>query len=108
MLNGITHINLTKLDVLTGLPTLRIVTGYKFNGKTLESFPADLNKLTPENGFEPEYTDLPGWTEPLDNVTEFEQLPVNAQNYVKKLEEIIGLPMTYIGVGYNRNQLITK
>ncbi len=108
MLNGITHINLTKLDVLTGLSTLRIVTGYKFNGTLLESFPADLNKLTPENGFTPEYTDLPGWTEPLDNVTKFDKLPVNAQNYVKKLEEIIGLPMTFIGVGYNRNQLITK
>ncbi len=51
---------------------------------------------------------MPGWTEPLDNCTSFEQLPVNAQTYVAKLEEIIGLPMTFIGVGYNRNQLIAK
>ncbi len=108
MVNGLTHINLTKLDVLTGLPTLRIITGYKVHGKLLESFPSNLSQLEPANGFEPEYIEMPGWTEPLDNCTTFEQLPANAQAYVAKLEEIIGLPMTFIGVGYNRNQLIAK
>lgn len=108
MINGLTHINLTKLDVLTGLETLRIVTGYKVNGKSLESFPSDLDQLYIENGMELEYIEMPGWTEPLDAYTSFEQLPANAQAYVKKLEDIIGLPMTFIGVGYNRNQLITK
>lgn len=108
MVNGITHINLTKLDVLTGLEKVRIVTGYKVGGKTLETFPSDLDQLYTENGLELEYIELPGWTESLDNCATFEQLPVAAQNYVKKLEEIIGLPMSFIGVGYNRSQLITK
>ena len=108
MINGLTHINLTKLDVLTGLETIRIVTGYKVNGKTLESFPSDLDQLSTENGMELEYIDMPGWTEALDTCVTFEELPANAQAYVKKLEEIIGLPMTFIGVGYNRSQLITK
>lgn len=108
MINGLTHINLTKLDVLTGLTTIKIVTGYKINGKTVTSFPSDLTQLNPENGFEPEFIEMPGWTEPLDNCTSLGQLPVTAQNYVKKLEEIIGLPMTFIGVGHNRNQMITK
>lgn len=108
MVNGITHINLTKLDVLTGLEKIQIVTGYKVHGKSLENFPADLSQLSSENGFEPELIEMPGWTESLDNCTEFDQLPAAAQNYVKKLEEIIGLPMTFIGVGYNRSQLITK
>lgn len=90
MLNGITHINLTKLDVLTGLPTLHILVDYK------------------ENGLEPKYLELPGWTENISSATSFDQLPTNAQNYIKKLEEIIGLPMSFIGVGYNRNQLIAR
>lgn len=90
MVNGLTHINLTKLDVLTGLQTIKILTKYG------------------ENGGQPEYLDMPGWTEPLDNVTTFDALPENAKNYVKKIEELIGLPITFIGVGYNRNQLITK
>ena len=85
MLNGLTHINLTKLDVLTGVPTLKILTGYPS-----------------------EYIEMPGWTEPLDTCTSFDQLPTNAQNYVIKLEELLSMPITFIGVGYNRNQLISK
>ncbi len=71
-INGITGIALTKLDVLTGFKTIPICTAYRFNGKTIEDFPASLRTM---QGVEPIYETLEGWTEPLTAVTKFSELP---------------------------------
>ena len=84
-INGFNSINLTKLDVLTGIPTLRVATHYDYQGTKLEgSFPATVEELFK---CEPVYTDLPGWTEDITQVTSFEQLPENAQNYIRFIEK---------------------
>lgn len=105
MLNGVTHVNLTKLDVLTGIDPLKIVTSYKnARGETYDTVPADLASANYETVSE----DIPGWNEPLGNARSFDALPETAQTYVNKLESLIGAPVTYIGTGYNRDQMVVK
>ncbi|MDD3861501.1 MAG: adenylosuccinate synthase [Candidatus Gracilibacteria bacterium] len=105
MINTLTSINLTKLDVLTGLPFLKIATAYKYKGEKLNSFPSSLEIL--EN-IEIEYIEMPGWTEDLSKVRKFEDLPANAQAYVKKIEELIGCRANFIGVGIERGDMIFR
>lgn len=104
-LNGYSGINLTKLDVLTGMETLKLGISYKYNGKTYDSFPADLGIVELS---EVEYEEMPGWTEDISNAKRFEDLPSSAQNYVKRIEELMGVPATFIGVGPNRDQMIVR
>jgi len=103
-LNGYTDINLTKLDVLTGFSTLKIGVRYKYNGKELHSFPADLDILSK---CEVEYIEMPGWDDDISSAKKLSDLPKEAQDYVKKLEELIGVKITFIGVGQRRDQLIS-
>lgn len=102
-INGYTAINLTKLDVLTGLPTLKIATSYKFKGETLDSFPADLDLL---QGVEIVYEEMPGWTEDISKVETFDGLPENARNYVRRIEELVGCKVGFIGIGMKRAEMI--
>lgn len=103
MIDGYTHLNLTKLDVLTGFKNLKIAYKYTYNGEELESFPADLEIL---EACEVEYLDMPGWDEDISKVKKFSDLPQNAQDYVKKIEELVGVQVKYIGVGMYRDDLI--
>ena len=102
-INGYTAINLTKLDVLTGLPSLQIAKNYRFKGELLKSFPASLAIL--EN-VEVEYEEMPGWKEDISKARSFESLPKNAQAYVKRIEELIGCRVGFIGVGQKRDEII--
>ena len=101
MLNGYTDINLTKLDVLSGLETLKIATGYK----NMKGFPADQNLL---EDIEVEYIEMPGWPEDISKITNYEDLPANARNYVEKIEELIECKITSIGVGVERGDIIFR
>ena len=105
LVNGFTSINLTKLDVLTGLKEIKIGKAYKSNGKYLDSMPACLKTLA---GCEVEYEVLPGWTEDLSNCKTFEELPINAQRYVLRVQELLGVPIRWIGVGPNRLDQIDR
>ncbi len=106
MINGLTHVNLTKLDVLTGLETIKIAISYKYgNEKYEKSLPA-LNHIMQEA--EVEYVELPGWTEDLSDCTKFEDLPENARKYVHTLEELLQCPIDTIGVGQRRDQLLVR
>ena len=105
ILNGINSINLTKLDVLTGLETIRIGLAYRLNGKEVSFIPASLEDF---EKVEVEYLDLHGWTEDISRAESFEDLPENAQNYILKLEEILEVPVNFIGVGVHRNELIYR
>ncbi len=105
VLNGTTSVNLTKLDVLTGLETIRIGVEYKLNGETINFIPSSLEDF--EN-VEVLYEEMPGWHEDIGEVTKFEDLPKNAQNYVNKLEELLEVPINFIGVGVHRADMIYK
>lgn len=101
MLCGTTGINLTKLDVLDKLDTIKIGIAYK----GLESMPASLKVLEEA---EVEYLEMPGWQESISDCRKFEELPENCQAYVLKLEEILECPIKWIGVGPKREEMITR
>jgi adenylosuccinate synthase len=100
------EIALTKLDILSGLEKLKICTEYEMeNGKTLTYPHADAKVLWK---CKPVYEEMEGWKEDITGVRKFEKLPKNAQTYVNKIEELSGVPVTMIGVGPERNQIILR
>ena len=105
LINGFTSINLTKLDVLTGLPKVKVGKGYKYKGEYLESMPANLQILS---NIEVEYEEMDGWTEDISGCRTFEELPPNCQNYVLRVQELLGVPIRWIGVGPNRADVIDR
>ncbi len=103
-INSITHLIITKLDVLSGLDTIRVCTGYRHNSKTLADFPADYTVL---EQCEPVYDELPGWKQDLSDVTSCDGLPDNARSYIRYIEDKTGIPVAMVSVGTRRNQIIT-
>jgi adenylosuccinate synthase len=105
MINGMTGLALTKLDVLSGLETLKIGTGYWLDGKKLEDVPAGAARL---QRVEVEYEELPGWTENLEGCNHFESLPIECRRYVERIEELVGVPVLWLGVGAGRDATIAR
>ena len=101
--NGLTDFFLTKLDVLTGWEKIPVCVAYEVDGKRVEEVPAS---QTDFHHAKPIYEFLDGWKEDISNCKKFEELPINAQKYVKYLEQISGAPMSAIGVGPGRDQTI--
>ena len=105
LINGFTAINLTKLDVLTGLKEIKLAIAYKHNGKILPSMPSCLRTL---GECEVVYETWPGWSEDISKCKTFEELPDNAQKYVLRIQELLGVPIRWIGVGPNRLDQIDR
>jgi len=103
MLNGVNVIALTLLDVFTGFDTIKICLNYTLDEMVMNEFPADTTKLELVKPF---YLEMPGWQEDISDCTKFTELPVNAQKYVQKIEELLEIPIGIISVGPNRNQTI--
>ena len=104
-INGLDAIALTKLDVLDGLPEVKLCTAYKTATGTMTEFPADLRLLA---GAEPLYETLPGWKSPTKGMTTFEQLPTEAQRYIRRLEETSGAACAIISTGSDRTETIVR
>lgn len=102
-INSLTGLCITKLDVLDGLATLKLCTSYKCGGENLELPPLGADAI---EQCEPVYEEMPGWSEATEGVRDFESLPVNAQNYLKRLEEIVGVPVDIISTGPERDDTI--
>jgi adenylosuccinate synthase len=102
-LNGMSGLALTKIDVLTGLQTIRICTAYDCQGRRFEDFPASAAVL---RGARPVYEEWPGWTESLRGARRLEDLPRNARNYIRRLEEVAAAPMMIVSVGAGRDETI--
>jgi adenylosuccinate synthase len=102
-INGMDAIALTKLDVLDGLPEVRICTAYRTPAGTLTDFPADLRLLA---AAEPVYETLPGWTTPTKGARRVDDLPAEARRYVARLEEVSGVRCALISTGSDRNETI--
>ncbi|XP_002739027.1 adenylosuccinate synthetase isozyme 1 B-like [Saccoglossus kowalevskii] len=105
MVNGYSALCMTKLDVLDTFEELKVGVAYKYHGKTLSSFPADQDMF---NSVEVEYVTLPGWKESTANCRQFNELPVNAQQYIKTIEELLAVPLKWIGVGKSRESIIQR
>ena len=103
--NGITDYFLTKLDVLSSLQTVPICVGYEVDGKRTNEMPMTQSEIYRAT---PVYEELPGWWEDISTAREFSDLPAKAQDYVLRLEELAGAPMSCIGVGPGRDQTIVR
>jgi adenylosuccinate synthase len=101
-INGIDTLNLTKLDILTGLKEIKVATKYFQNEEEIFSVPLNFNN------FRVEYKTFPGWNEDLGGIEKFEDLPQNAQKYVLALEKLSGARIGVIGIGQDRNDLIFR
>lgn len=101
--SGLSCLSLNLLDVLTGLKTVKICTSYKLDGKQIDYYPASLKEL---DRCEPVYEELPGWDEDITGVKRFEDLPINAQNYLKRVSELSETPLATVSVGADRIQTI--
>lgn len=105
-INGFTHINLTKLDVLSGLEELKIGVAYKLpDGTVTTAFPSDIDLL---GEVEVVYETVPGWEEDISKVRVYEDLPAKCRAYVEKCEEMIGVECRYLGVGPGRDAIVIK
>jgi len=102
-LNGFDSLAITKLDVLDGLESLNICTGYEILGNTYDHLPSiaeDLEKIIPI------YETLPGWNESTSHITEYEELPENAKNYLKRIEDLCKVRISLISIGKERDHFI--
>lgn len=103
--NGLTSLAINKLDTLSGIETLKICVAYKKNGEILKDFPVDISLL---EGCEPVYEELPGWTEDLSKCHSFDELPENAKNYIRFIEEQADCHVSMVGVGPDRTQNLMR
>ncbi len=103
MINGITHIAITKLDVLDQFEQIKICNGYSYKGKILKTFPSDVQSLT---SIEPIYETFEGWNTSISDVRSYNDLPANARNYVEAMSELTGTKIQIISVGARRDQTI--
>ena len=103
--NSFTGMAITRFDILDIMPTIKVCTAYKLDGKTINFFPANLTLL---GKCEPIYEELPGWQTSTEKVRKFKDLPTAAKNYVKRLEELAGCTANLICVGPAREQTIEK
>ncbi len=103
IINGITGLCLTKLDVLDGLTEIKMCVGYKLDGKLLDILPLDGDEI---EACEPVFETFPGWTETTFGATSWDALPANARNYLKRVEEVIGAPIDMVSTGPDREHTI--
>ena len=103
IINGITGLCLTKLDVLDGLPEIKVCVGYELDGKKLDILPLDADEI---EACTPIYETFPGWTETTFGMTSWDKLPANARSYLKRVEEVIGAPIDMVSTGPDREHTI--
>jgi adenylosuccinate synthase len=102
-LNGLSSLAITKLDVLTGLDQLKVCVDYEIDGEKVTSRPASMKKMAQ---CKPIYKEMPGWDEDITQARQVDQLPENAQAYIRAIEEMSGIPVSIISVGPGREETI--
>jgi len=105
-INDFAYLNLTKLDVLSHLDTVKLAVAYHHNGKTYtNTYPSNLEYL---NEVKVEFESFPGWKSDISKARTMSDLPTNAVNYVKRIEELVGVPIKWIGVGPGREDMVIR
>ena len=102
-LNSITGLAVTKLDVLSGQPTVKIATSYEADGREFKAMPSNI-RLTER--VKPVYEEIPGWQEEIDAARSLEDLPMQARDYIKRIEDITETPAVIISVGPARDETL--
>ncbi|AZP10646.1 MULTISPECIES: adenylosuccinate synthase [Undibacterium] len=102
-INGVSGMCLTKLDVLDGLETLKLCTGYTIDGKSVDIFPVGAEDAA---RCIPVYEEMPGWSESTVGAQSLDALPLNARNYIKRIEEMVGVPVDMVSTGPDRKETI--
>jgi adenylosuccinate synthase len=102
-LNGISGLCITKLDVLDGLETIKIGTGYELDGKQVDVLPYGANAVSRAK---PVFEVMPGWSESTVGITQFDRLPINAQRYLNRMSEVCQVSIDMVSTGPDRNETI--
>ena len=102
-LNSFDYLAVTRLDVLDDMDEIQVCTGYEYEGKPLEEYPADLNLLEKVT---PVYRTFPGWKTAISDIRSYSELPEKARNYLEAVSELIGVPVGIVSVGPSREQTI--
>lgn len=102
-INGLDYLAITKLDVMSGLEKIKVCTGYLHNGEKIAEMPPTLKILS---RCVPVYEEMPGWTGDISSARKFDDLPVNARNYLNRISQLSGVPIAIIGVGPGREETI--
>jgi len=103
--NSLTGLCVTKLDVLDGLPEIKICVGYKLDGRELDTPPLLIDRY---GECEPIYENHAGWKKPTAGATSYEQLPPEAKAYLGRIEELSGVPVDVISTGPARDAIIIR
>lgn len=104
-ITGVKYSALMLLDVLSAVDEIKLCVGYKLNGKEIETMPSTVKEV---GQIEPIYISMPSWKEEISSCKSFEELPLEAQNYISKVEELSGIKFVLISVGPDRNQSIIR
>jgi adenylosuccinate synthase len=104
-INGLTDLAITKLDILSRFDSLKICVAYDLDGERLENFPTDLHLLAQ---CQPIYQTFPGWTTDITHARTWQDLPLQARDYVARIEELQGIPASFVSVGPRRDQTIVR
>jgi adenylosuccinate synthase len=103
LVNGLTHLAITKMDVMDGFDSIQVCTAYEIDGRRVEHFPSQISAL---EKVKPVYETLPGWKAPTVGVTEWKALPDNARKYLQRVAELLEVPIGLISLGPKRHQTI--
>lgn len=102
-LNGITGLAITKLDVLSGQPSIKIANEYELDGKRYSAMPANIQEAA---AVKPVYEEMVGWEEEIDGVRDFDTLPTEAKDYIKRIEDMTGVGAVIVSVGPDREETL--
>jgi adenylosuccinate synthase len=103
IINGLSGLCITKLDVLDGLPTINVCVGYELHGKQIDILPLDADDI---EACRPVYETFTGWTEKTAGITQWDQLPANARLYLERLAQHVGVPIDMVSTGPDRDDTI--
>ena len=102
---GFDELAIMKLDVLDELKTISLCTAYKYKGKIFNDFSHDYEVLCEAK---PVYVEMPGWQSPVGSIREYRKLPAKARAYLERIEELVGVPIKYISIGSDRDEIIVR
>ena len=103
IINGVTGICITKLDVLDGLQEIKVCVGYRLDGKPVDILPLDADDIA---RCEPVYETFPGWSQSTFGLTDWKQLPPSAQAYLQRVQTLVGVPIDMVSTGPDREHTI--
>ena len=103
IINGISGLCITKLDVLDGLKEIKVCMGYRLGGQSRDILPLDADEIA---ACQPVYETFPGWAGSTAGITQWDRLPLNARRYLERIEAFIGAPIAMVSTGPDREHTI--